>query len=367
MIRRIGSIGALLIAASMLFAACTSDSPSPAPTAEPSPPGTPAATPETPPATTEPEEALSGSLTVYSGRSEALIAPILEQFATETGVTVDVRYGGTAEMAAALLEEGGNSPADVFIAQDPGGLGAVEVAGLFAPLPESISALVDDRWESSLGGWVALSGRARVLVHSTELAEDELPASVYDLTDPRWEGQVGWAPSNGSFQAFVTAMRAQDGEERTREWLEAMIANGAVTYGNNRAQVEAVDAGEIQLGLVNHYYLHPYLAERGESFGARNYHFPAGDIGSLLSVAGGGVLKTSQNPAAAEALLAFLLSNTGQQYFADETYEYPVIDGIAIAESVTPLDQIEPPAVDINDLTELEATLDLLREVGALE
>lgn len=363
--RRFGWVSGMLIAGSMLFAACSSDNSSASPTAEPtqSTPST-SSTPEPTAATPEP---VSGTITVYSGRSESIIAPILEQFSAATGVEVEVRYGGTAEMAATLLEEGDASPADVFIAQDSGGLGAVEVAGLFAPVPESVTALVDGRWISSLGGWVALSGRARVLVHSTALAAEDLPASVYDLTDPSWEGRVGWAPSNGSFQAFVTAMRVQDGEERTREWLEAMIANGTVSYSNNRAQVEAVDAGEIDLGLVNHYYLHPYLAERGESFGARNYHFPAGDIGSLLSVAGGGVLKTSSNPAAAEALLAFLLSAEGQQYFTDQTYEYPVVDGIAIAESVTPLDQIEPPAVDINDLTELEATLDLLREVGALE
>ena len=364
MIRRYGWIGAALIAASMLFAACSGDSGSSS-TPEPTP--TTAETTTTPEPTAATPEPISGELTVYSGRSEALIAPIIEQFTAATGVTVNVRYGSTAEMAAALLEEGGNSPADVFIAQDPGGLGAVEVAGLFAPLPEAAGELVDDQWVSSRGGWVALSGRARVLVYSTELDVADLPASVYDLTDPKWAGRVGWAPSNGSFQAFVTAMRVQDGDERTREWLEGMIANDVVTYGNNRAQVEAVDAGEIDLGLVNHYYLHPYLAERGDSFGARNYHFPAGDIGSLLSVAGAGVLNTAQNPAAAEALLAFLLSSEGQQYFADETYEYPVIEGVTIAEAVTPLDEIEAPDIDINDLTELETTLELLREVGALE
>ena len=310
----------------------------------------------------------SGSLTVYSGRSESLIAPILEQFTAETGITVEARYGSTAEIALALLEEGDSSPADVFIAQDPGGLAAVELAGLFATLPEDVTGLVDGAWRSNLGGWVGLSGRARVLVYNNELlTEADLPSSVHDLTDEAWSGRVGWAPTNGSFQAFLTAMRAAEGEDAARQWLEDMIANDVVAYGNNRAIVEAVASGEVEVGLVNHYYLHAYLAEQGEAFTARNYHFPGGDIGSLISVAGAGVLNTSQNPDAAAFLLQYLLSEAGQRYFADATYEYPVVAGIEPNGDLVPLAEIQAPDVDINDLSDLEGTLNLLREVGAIE
>ncbi len=310
----------------------------------------------------------SGSITVYSGRSESLIAPILEQFTAETGITVEARYGSTAEMALALLEEGDSSPADVFIAQDPGGLAAVELAGLFATLPEDVTGLVDQAWRSNLGGWVGLSGRARVLVYNNEmLTEEDLPASIHDLTNEEWSGRVGWAPTNGSFQAFLTAMRAEEGEDAARQWLEDMIANGAVTYENNRAIVEAAASGEIEVGLVNHYYLHAYLAEQGEAFTARNYHFPEGDIGSLISVAGAGVLNTSQNPEAATFLLEYLLSEDGQRYFADATYEYPVVAGIEPNGDLVPLADVQAPDVDINELSDLEGTLNLLREVGAIE
>jgi iron(III) transport system substrate-binding protein len=355
-----------LVALSMLFVACGNNGDAPAtPAATPAAPASTEQTP-TPATSADPAPVVSGSITVYSGRSESLIAPIIERFQQETGVMVNVRYGGTTEMAATLLEEGSRSPADVFIAQDPGGLAAVENAGLFAPLPETAISLVDERWRSSQGGWVGLSGRARVLVYNTAaLTEADLPASIYELTEPQWAGKVGWAPGNGSFHAFVTAMRIYEGEERTREWLEGMLANGTLVYPNNRSQVEAAANGEILIGLVNHYYLHAYLAEQGEGFGARNHH--TADIHGMISVAGGGILKTASNPDAAAALLLFLLSEEGQTYFTQQTYEYPVVSGIEASGAVVPLDQIQAPDVDINALQDLEGTLNLLRDVGALE
>ena len=309
----------------------------------------------------------AGTLTVYSGRSETLVAPIIEQFAQATGIEVNVRYGSTPEIAAALLEEGANSPADVFFAQDPGGLGAVAKAGLLAPLPEAILNLVPAQFRSADGAWVGISGRARVVVYNTEtLTADDLPEDIFDFTDPAWNGRVGWVPGNGSFQAMVTAMRVLWGEERTAEWLSGLAANAPVAYENNSALVAAVGAGEVEVGFVNHYYLYQFLAQEGEGFAARNYFLPSGGPGSLVMTAGAGRLASSQNVENAEKFIAFMLSPVAQQYFAGQTYEYPLVEGVSLAPGLTPLAELNAADVSADDLADLAGTTALLSEVGVL-
>lgn len=331
-------------------------------------PAAPVAPSQPAPAEAAPEQAAPSTLVVYSGRNENLVGPLIEQFRAESGIQVDVRYGDTAELAATILEEGQNSPADVFYGQDAGALGALDQAGRFVQLPESILNQVDSRFRAGDGSWVGASGRARVFVYNTdELSAEDVPNSIWELTDPKWQGKVGWAPTNGSFQAFVTALRVLEGEARAREWLEAMIANDTQVFSNNTGIVEATGRGEVQLGLVNHYYLYRFLAEQGESFPARNHHPAAADAGSIINVAGVGILDTVKNQEAAERFVNFLLSAEAQQYFANETNEYPLIEGIAINPLLTPLDEISTPAIDLTDLADLQGTLELLQDVGALE
>ncbi len=307
----------------------------------------------------------AGEVTVYSGRNENLIGPILTRFQEDTGITVNARYGSTSEIAATILEEGENSPADVFLSQDAGALGAVQAEGLFVELPEETLSRVDPRYNSAQGLWVGLTARARVLVYNTdELTEADLPASVNDLTDPSWNGRIGWAPTNASFQSFITAYRVLEGEDAAREWLEAMAANGTVVFDGNGAILDAVAAGELSAGLVNHYYLYGAIAEAGGPIGAANYYFPGGDIGSLVNVTGIGILKTAPNPENAQALIDYLLSEEGQTYFAQETSEYPVVAGIETVEGLPALEDIESPEIDLSDLADLQGTLELLAEVG---
>ncbi len=309
----------------------------------------------------------SGPLTVYSGREEELVAPLFEQFTEQTGIEVDVRYGDSAELAATITEEGGNSPADVFFAQDPGSLGAVE--SQLAPLPAEILERVDAAYRDADGRWVGTSGRSRVLVYNTEAVdEDELPASVFGLTDPTWKGRVGIAPTNASFQAFVTAMRLSAGEDRTRQWLEDLKENEPKTYEKNTPIVEAAAAGEVDVGLVNHYYLALVKAEQPDAPVA-NHFFEAGDPGALVSVAGAGVLDSSSQPDDAEAFVSFLLSDDAQRFYVEgaEETEYPLVEGIPPAAGLPPLDELAGPDVDLATFgPELEATVELLRETGYL-
>lgn len=308
----------------------------------------------------------SDTLTVYSGREEEYVGPLFDRFEDETGVELDVRYGETAELASTILEEGDNSPADAFFAQDAGALGALEKEGRFAQIPEQTLTRVPERYRSAEGAWVGTSGRARVIGYNRDRVDrSELPGTVLELTDPEWRGRVGWAPSNGSFQAFVTAMRLTEGEEATERWLREMAANDPVVFDDNDAIRDAIASGEIDVGLLNHYYIAEAIAEEGEGYPVRAHH-PDGDVGSLINVAGIGVLEGAGNASDAERLAEFVLADEQQRYFADEVKEYPLVEGIPADPQVTPLAQIRQPDVDLGQLDDLEGTLDLLQRSGAL-
>src|SRR3990170_3678425 len=308
-----------------------------------------------------------GPLTIYSGREEELVAPLCEMFSEETGIEVEVRYGDSAELAATIAEEGGNSPADLFWAQDPGALGSIE--SQLAELPQEILDRVEERFRDDEGRWVGTSGRSRVIVYNTQaLSEDDVPDSVFDLTDPKWKGRIGIAPTNASFQAFVTAMRLSAGDERTRQWLLDLQKNDPKEYEKNTPIVEAAAAGEIDLGLVNHYYLSLVKEEQPDAPIANRF-LAAGDPGALVSVAGAGVLKSSDQSDDAERFVEFLLSEEGQGFYVEaaEEAEYPLVEGIEPKEGLPPLATLQGPDVDLTSFgAEHEATIELLRETGYL-
>jgi iron(III) transport system substrate-binding protein len=312
------------------------------------------------------DELTGESLVVYSGRSEELVGPLLDLFEEETGIRVEVRYGDTAEMAGLILTEGSSSPADVYYGQDAGALGALSSDGRLIELPASVVDQVPEALRSTQGQWVGLSGRARVVAYNTDdLSEDDLPDSILDFTDPEWSGRIGWAPTNGSFQAFVTALRVLEGEDAAKEWLEGIVANGVQEYNNNIAVIEAVATGEVEVGFVNHYYLYRFLAEDAD-YPVANKFFSDGDPGALINVAGVGIVDSSDRQDEALRFVEWLLSDTAQQYFAEETYEIPVVEGISPPAELPDLDALTLPDLDLDRLEDLEGTLELLNEVGAL-
>jgi iron(III) transport system substrate-binding protein len=309
-----------------------------------------------------------GDFTLYSGRNETLVGPLVDQYAEETGVTVDARYGGTGELAATILEEGDNTPASLFFSQDAGALGLLADEGRLATLPPELLDRVEERFRDPQGRWVGVTGRARVLAYNTDaLAAEDLPTSVRDLTDPAWAGRVGWAPENASFQAFITAFRLIDGDDVVRAWLQAMIDNGTVNFGDsNSAIVQAIGNGEIDTGLVNHYYVYAVGREAGEDFPVANHFFAAGDPGSLINVAGVGLIEGADDADAALAFADFLLSDEAQEYFATETFEYPLIEGVTAPEGLLPLNDIGHPDIQLGELADLRGSLELLTEVGLI-
>lgn len=305
-------------------------------------------------------------LTLYSGRKEKLIGDLIGQYEQEFGVDVKVKYGDSSQLAALIATEGEQTPADVFWAQDAGALGLVANKELFADLPGEMMQKVGAVYRSPQNKWIGVSGRARVVVYNTEkLTEDQLPKDIFGFCAAEWKGKLGWAPTNGSFQSFVTALRVMEGEEKATEWLKCMVANEVKVYPKNTPIVAAVGAGEIEAGFVNHYYLYRFLAEKGDSFAAKNYYLPGKGAGSLVNVAGVGVLKSGDQQAA-EHFVDYLLSKKAQGYFVNQTREYPLVQDLEFDVQLPKLMELPVAELDLTKLEDLEGTLNLLKELEIL-
>jgi iron(III) transport system substrate-binding protein len=304
-------------------------------------------------------------ITVYSGRIPPLIGPAIDLYEEEVNRDVEVRFGDSATLAAQIAEEGDNSPADVFFSQDAGSLGAVDAEGLLEPLPPDILDRVPARFRADDGDWVGISARSRVIAYGPDVDRDELPDSPLELTAPEWEGRVGWAPTNASLQGYVTALRKVEGEDTAREWLEGMVANDTQAYESNVPVRDAIAAGEIDVGLINHYYVAEAIAENGPDYPVE-VHFPPDDLGSLVNTTGVGVLASTDDRDDALGFVRFLLGPEAQGYFAESSKEYPLIDGVEPDHSLRPLARIPSPAVDLSDLSDIEGTLEMMRDTGAL-
>ncbi|OEJ37815.1 iron ABC transporter substrate-binding protein [Streptomyces agglomeratus] len=304
-------------------------------------------------------------LVIYSGRNENLVKPLLEDMEKAIGTTIAVRYGDSAEMAAQIQEEGDKTKAGLFFSQDAGALGALSTKGLLKKLPKSSLDKVAPSFRGGAGDWVGTSGRVRVLAyHPGQVSK--VPDSVHDLTKPEWKGKVGYVPTNASFQAFVTGMRVLEGDDATRTWLKGLKANEPKVYENNLKVLDAVGEGEVALGLVNHYYWYEQVAEKGEDkVGAKIHFLPGGDPGSLVNAAGVGILKSSDQTAAAQKAVDFLLSEKAQKYFADDTKEYPLAAGVtSTVKDLPALESLDAPKIDLGKLESLQETLKMLQDVG---
>ena len=290
-------------------------------------------------------------VTIYSSRTENLIEAVLDAFQCETGIEVAVKFGDSTQLALLLDEEGDRTPADVFLSRSPGPVGFLEARGLLGQIDQSVLDLVSADNRSANGNWVGFSGRKRVAVYNIDAVDSsELPESVFELTDEKWRGRVALPATNGSFVDWFTVFRDQHGTDVATQWLNDMVANDASYYANNRAIVEAASRGEVDIGLVNHYYNYQEAAAAGEGHRALNHDFADGDIGSLLIITAATVTEASDNVEEANELLRYLLSEPVQRYFTDETFEYPLAAGVPAADILPPLTALEIGSVDFDAL-----------------
>ena len=306
-------------------------------------------------------------ITLYSGRIPAAIGPAVDSYEAEADRDVKVRFAETADLAATLVEEGDASPADVFFAQEPGAIAAVAEAGLLAKLPRDILDRVPARYRDPEGRWVGVTGRARVIAYNKDVVkESDLPPSPFGLTAPKWKDRVGWSPASSSMQEYVTALRAKYGDDRTRQWLEEMVENGAVAFPDNVTIRDAIAKGEIDVGLINHYYVAQAISEEGPDYPVAVY-FPPGGLGSLMLLTSVGVLESSDRKPEAFAFVRSLLSKQSQQFFTSSSKEYPLAKGAKPDPSLSvPIGKIPVSDSSLVDLKELQGTIELMKEAGAL-
>lgn len=314
----------------------------------------------------------AGPLVIYSARDETLVADLVAEFTADTGIDVEVFYGSDFGTGKVLLEaEADAVEADIYWSQDAGSLAVLADAGVTQTLPDTITGKVNPAFTAPAGEWVGLTGRIRTFTYNSELIDEaDVPDTVAAFADPEWDGRIDVPPTNATFQAFVTAMRQVEGEDATKAWLEGLAANvpDGARPGNNRDTLQLIEDGEIEVGLINHYYLYQRAAaEDGglDSLASRNKIATPGDLGSMVNVTG--VAALSDNPNAL-VFIEYLLGEDAQTWFSETSYEYPLIPGVAAPEGLPALEDFVEvnERFDLNQLDDLEQTEDLLREVGLL-
>jgi iron(III) transport system substrate-binding protein len=310
----------------------------------------------------------AGSVTIYSGQHPETVSRLVRDFRAATGIGVSLRSGGEGELANQVIQEGGNSPADVFYAANSPSLVALDERGLLAPTAPATLAAVPRSDSAPTGDWVGVSARSAVLVYDpAKVRADQLPKSLLDLAKPEWKGRIGFSPTETDFQPLVSAVIAADGRDAAKSWLEGLQRNGT-TYDGNVPIIDDVNRGELAAGIVEHYYWYRLRDEVGaDNLRARLYYFPPGDPGALVAISGAGVLRSSEHADAAQAYLRYLVSRRGQEVIADsKSYEYPLRPGVANPSLQRSFGQLKPPAVDIEQLGDGRDAFELLQEVGLL-
>jgi iron(III) transport system substrate-binding protein len=306
-------------------------------------------------------------LTVYSAQHESLVRAMVTGFTEETGIKLEFRDANDSELANQIVQEGDASPADVFLTENSPSIDVVDRKKLLAPLDQATLDQVGEQYRPSSGNWVGFAARSTVLDYNPSLVpEAELPASILDLARPEYQGRIGIASGGADFQAIVSAVLALKGEEATREWLTGLKKNAGI-YASNTAVMKAVDQGEIEMGVMYHYYWYRDRAEHGQNGDDTELHyFGNQDPGAFISVSGAGVLASSDQPEAAQRLVAFLASPEAQRRLADSSaLEYAVGTRVASADVLPPLEGLNAPVVDPGSLNAPQVT-QLMQEVGLL-
>lgn len=306
-------------------------------------------------------------LTLYNAQHEDLMQLMVDGFTKKTGIQVQMRSGDDFEMANQLVAEGDKTPADVFVTENSPAMTLVASKGGFSTIDKATLANIPSRFVPSDHLWVGFAGRSTVLAWNTQQLEPaDLPNSILDLAKPKWKGKVGFSPSGADFQAIVSAVLKQEGEAKTEDWLKGLKANGKI-YDGNSTVMKAVNSGEIQVGVIYHYYWFKDQAESGaNSDHVRLEYFGHQDPGAFFSISGAGVLKASQHQQEAQKFVAYLTSPAGQKILADsEAMEYPLNPKVDPNPKLKPINQLDAPTIDPSTLNGPKV-VELMQQAGLL-
>jgi iron(III) transport system substrate-binding protein len=306
-------------------------------------------------------------LLIYNAQHESLTKEWIDAFTKETGVKVTYRQGGDTELGNQLIAEGDASPADVFLTENSPAMAAVEHAGLFADLDAETINQVPSQYRPASGKWTGVAARTTVFVYNTaKLQPDQLPKSMLDLEQPAWKGRWGGAPAKADFQAIVSALLQLEGEQATAQWLAGMKTN-AVVYNDNIATMKAVNAGEVDGGIIYHYYWFRDQAKtKADSGNTELHYFKNQDPGAFVSLSGGGVLKSSKKAQQAQQFLRFITGKAGQEVLEKgDSFEYTVASGVPANPALVPLNDLQAPVVDPSTL-DAQKVSDLMTKGGLL-
>ena len=306
-------------------------------------------------------------LLIYNAQHESLTKEWIDAFTKETGVKVTYRQGGDTELGNQLIAEGDASPADVFLTENSPAMAAVEHAALFADLDAETINQVPSQYRPASGKWTGVAARTTVFVYNTaKLQPDQLPKSMLELEQPAWKGRWGGAPAKADFQAIVSALLQLEGERATAQWLAGMKTN-AVVYNDNIATMKAVNAGEVDGGIIYHYYWFRDQAKtKADSGNTELHYFKNQDPGAFVSLSGGGVLKSSKKAQQAQQFLRFITGKAGQEVLEKgDSFEYTVASGVPANPALVPMNDLQAPVVDPSTL-DAQKVSDLMTKGGLL-
>jgi iron(III) transport system substrate-binding protein len=350
----------LLLATSVFAAACGGDSDDP--NAEPDP----GADPEAEGDPTAGDAELTGDLIIYSGRREPLFEPVVEAFEEATGIDVSVKYGSTAELGNALIEEKGNPRADIFVGTDAATAESLAEEGVFAAFDDPALSALDPAVRSTDGSWIGVSGRARVIMYNSDnVSGAVLPDSVFDLTDPKWKGKIAIpSTTNSSFTAWVSSVRKLRGDDAARDLLQGLKDNDVTVLREHTDVRQAVGRGEFDLGLVNHYY-YQLEKESGSPVGVIYPDQESGEVGVLVNAAAASIVAGAEHMENAQAFMRFLLGPEAQRIFAETNFEYPLVRGVTETRADVKRGEFVESDVSLVELGQMnDSTLEMIDEVG---